>query len=184
MAEFRRKPNRLAAESYRGRRAYFLTLCVCERKKVFTDGTLVSTLLALLEKTCAAHSFRVHAFCFMPDHLHLILVGESESSEVSPVIRALKGAATEVVRASSISSLWQKRYYDHVLRGGKSLDESAWYVFLNPVRAGLVKRAGEWPYSGSFVFARKVLARPPETFHPPWKGEVATGEKLKGKMAR
>jgi hypothetical protein len=49
-------------------------------------------------------------------------------------------------------SLWQKGFYDHVLRSGESTDGAAWYVFMNPVRAGLVKRAQDWPYSGSFVF--------------------------------
>jgi putative transposase len=174
MPEFRRKPNRLPAESYRGQQAYFLTLCVRDRKSVLSDSMLVSALLALLEETCAAHSFHVYAFCFMPDHLHLILVGESDSSELARLIRAFKEAASAVARKSGVSNLWQKGFYDHVLRSGKSLDEAAWYIFLNPVRVGLVKKAEEWPYSGSFVFEWKSLAAPSEPFHPPWKGQVAT----------
>src|SRR5713226_8480824 len=165
MAEFRRKPNRLTAKSYRGQRAYFLTLCAQDRKRVFQNQTLVHTLLALLEKTCAAHSFLAYAYCFMPDHLHLILVGEGVSSELMPMVRAFKGAAAAVARESGVSSLWQKGYYDHVLRSGKSLEEAAWYVFLNPVRAGLAKTVQEWPYSGSFVIEWNRLTPPSESFH-------------------
>ena len=174
MPEFRRKRNRLVAESYRGRGAYFLTLCVQDRKRIFHDRELVTMLLVLLEKTCAAYSFLAYAYCFMPDHLHLILLGESSTSELALMVRAFKGAAATVARKSGVSNLWQKGYYDHVLRSGKSLDEAAWYVFLNPVRAGLAKTVHEWPYSGSFVFEWKSLAPPSEPFHPPWKGDGTT----------
>jgi len=87
------------------------------------------------------------------------------------MVRAFKGAAATVARKSGVSNLWQKGYYDHVLRSGKSLDEAAWYVFLNPVRAGLAKTVHEWPYSGSLVFEWKSLAPPSELFHPPWNGD-------------
>jgi len=150
-----------------------VTLCVQDRKRIFHDHALVKTLLPLIEKTCAAHSFLAYAYCFMPDHLHLILVGESVSSELAPMVRAFKGAAATVARKSGVSNLWQKGYYDHVLRSGKSLDEAAWYVFLNPVRAGLAKTVHEWPCSGSFVFEWKRLTLPSEPFHPPWKGDGA-----------
>jgi putative transposase len=174
MPEFRRKQSRLGAEAYRGRRAYFLTLCVQDRKRIFCDPALVNSLLALLQKSCAAHSFLAYAYYFMPDHLHLIPVGESDSSELAPMVRAFKGEAATVARKSGVSNLWQKGYYDHILRDGKSLDEAAWYIFLNPVRAGLAKTVHEWPNSGSFVFEWKRLTAPLESFHPPWKGDGTT----------
>jgi putative transposase len=174
MPEFRRKPNRLSSEAYRGERAYFLTLCVDDRKRVFKNGALVNALLSLLTKNCCTHQFAVYAFCFMPNHLHLILVGKSDSSELAGLIRAFKGAATAEARRFGISNLWQKGFYDHVLCGGKAIDEAAWYIFLNPVRAGLAKTVEEWPYSGSFEFEWKSLAAPMEPFHPPWKEGVAT----------
>jgi len=174
MPEFQRKPNRLSADSYRGRRAYFLTLCVRDRKRVFTDGALVDALLSLLAKNCSSHRFAIYAFCFMPDHLHLILVGESDSSELARLVRAFKGAATAEARRLGVSNLWQKGFYDHILRSGKTIDEAAWYILLNPVRAGLAKTIEEWPYSGSFEFEWKTLAAPRDPFHPPWKERVAT----------
>jgi putative transposase len=188
MAGFRRRRNRLEAAAYRGRGAYFLTLCVRDRKRIFHDQALVDSLLALLEKTCAAHLFIVYAYCFMPDHLHLILIGESGSSELAPTVRAFKGAGAAVARKSGVSNLWQKGYYDHVLRSGKSLDEAAWYVFLNPVRAGLVKTVHEWPHSGSFVFEWTRLVPPSEAFRPPWKDDTQSSvgrreERIRGKMA-
>jgi len=177
-AASRRHPD-WVTESYRGRRAYFLTLCVSDRKRVFTDGALVEALLSALTKNCCAHRFAVHAFCFMPDHLHLILVGKSDSSELADLIRAFKGAATAEARRWGVSNLWQKGFYDHILRSERAIDEAAWYVFLNPVRAGLARTIEEWPYSGSFEFEwkseewRGKLAATTDPFHPPWKEGVA-----------
>jgi putative transposase len=41
---------------------------------------------------------------------------------------------------------WQENYFDHRLRGDEQFGEKADYVLQNPVRAGLVKRAQDWPY--------------------------------------
>jgi len=47
--------------------------------------------------------------------------------------------------------LWQKSYYDHVLRRDEDLSDAARYIWGNPVRAGLVDNARDYPYSGSLT---------------------------------
>jgi putative transposase len=173
MYTFQRKRNHLAADSYRGRKAYFLTLCTRERKRVFQDTVLVNALLEVLRKTCSDHFFNVYAYCFMPDHLHLILAGESDSAQVSPVVQAFKSLAAAAGRKMGVFDLWQQGYYDHVLRSGESMDAAAGYIFMNPVRAGLVRRAEEWPFSGSFAFEWKRVLPIGQSFEAPWKGRLA-----------
>jgi putative transposase len=175
MPGFRRKPNRLPPPSYHGERFYFLTLCTYERKKIFWNPQLVLLILDLLREKCSAHSFGVYAYCFMPDHLHLVLAGKEDSSSLPRVIRAFKGAAAAEARALGVSRLWQKGFYDHVIRAGEAVDRVAWYVFANPVRAGLVKQIGEWPFSGSFLFDWNQIAAPPEPFVVPWKVQGMPG---------
>jgi putative transposase len=177
MHAFQRKRNRLTAESYRGRKAYFLTLCTRERKKVFHDTALVNAVLEVLRKVCSDHYFNVYAYCFMPDHLHLILASESDSAEVSPVVQAFKSLAAAAAGKMRVFDLWQKGYYDHVLRSGESLDAAAGYIFLNPVRAGSVRRGEEWPFSGSFVFEWKRVLPIGKSFDPPWKSETLRMER-------
>lgn len=169
MPEFHRKPNRLTPKSYLGQRAYFLTLCAGQRRKLFTRPGLVATLLAVLRATCCAHFFNVYAYCFMPDHVHMILTGGSDSSSLARLMQVFKSLASREARKIGLANLWQKGFYDHILRTGDSLDAAAWYVFMNPVRAQLAPRAEDWPFSGSFVFEWKNLAVPPEPFAPPWK---------------
>jgi hypothetical protein len=47
--------------------------------------------------------------------------------------------------------LWQESYFDHIVRDEESVARQVCYVLNNPVRAGLVNRWDEWPYSGTSV---------------------------------
>jgi putative transposase len=164
-----RKPNRLGRDDYIGQRAYFLTICASGRAKKFYNPAIVILLLDILRRTCATHFFEVYAYCFMPDHLHLILVGTGDSSNLSKVIQAFKGKTAAAARKTGIKELWQKGFYDHVLRDGESLDSAANYVLMNPVRAGFVRQAEEWAGSGSFVLEWKRVAVASESLVPIWR---------------
>ena len=172
MPDFHRKPNRLGPESYVGRHAYFLTLCANERRKILANAVLVESLVPVLRTTCESHSFNVNAYCFMPDHLHLVVMGESDSASLPRFMQAFKSLAARETATLGIAKPWQKGFYDHVLGDGESIDATALYAFLNPVRAGLVRRVEEWPYSGSFMFVWPNVPVVSTAFVPAWKKEV------------
>ena len=173
MSSFHRKRNRLPQNSYLGRQIYFVTICSEHRRSVFTHSGLVALLLDVLQTKCSVHSFNVYAFCFMPDHIHLVLLGVSDHSDLIALLRDFKGTSAARARVQGFVVLWQKGFYDHVLRSGEALDAVAWYIFNNPVRAGLTKEMGEWPYSGSGLIDWKKLTAPMREFLPPWKKAVA-----------
>ena len=180
MVEFRRKRNRLAPEAYQGREAYFVTACSEGRRRIFESSELVQVLLTELRTACHECCFGVYAYCFMPDHLHLIVVGLGGSAKLAGLMRAFKGRASVAARRMGVRELWQKGFYDHILRSGREMDEAAWYMFLNPVRAQLAARAEDWPYSGSWMFEWRAGARPEKEFVPPWKrGAIQREEKSK-----
>ena len=169
MPEFRRKPNRLGAPAYVGRRWYFVTICAGGRRPVFQDAELVSTLLTELEQTCAQHTFSLYAYCFMPDHVHLELVGTDDQSTLPEMLREFKGHVAARARLMGVRGVRQKGYYDHVVRPGENEGAVAWYIFNNPVRKGLVSSPVAWPNSGSWMFDWKNAVAPTEEFVPPWK---------------
>ena len=179
MPDFLRKPNRLESRSYVGFGEYFLTLCTHARKRLFVaatsrrhpsePSTLVEALLGALRETCSAHHFTIAAYCFMPDHLHLLSQAQTKDCDLRAFVKAFKGQATAAARPLGAHQLWQKGYYDHVIRNSESASEIAWYIFLNPVRAELVRAGLDWPYSGSFVFDWKTLPTPAQPYVPPWK---------------
>jgi REP element-mobilizing transposase RayT len=78
----------------------------------------------------------------MPDHVHLI-VNFSDRSPMADLIGDWKRWL-----ASTHGIQWQKNFFDHRLRNDDEVGQKAAYVLLNPVRAGLVARSEDWPYSG------------------------------------
>ncbi|HMD84579.1 MAG TPA: transposase [Terriglobia bacterium] len=135
---FARKRNRLPRYCYRGRQWYFITACTGLGHAHFSSGPLVGLLLDLLRTQCSSCSFNIYAYCFMPNHVHLELVGLSDNSDVIALLHDFKGNATSQVRTLSIRSLWEKGFYDHVRRDDDDHNAVAWYIFNNPVRKGLV----------------------------------------------
>ena len=63
----------------------------------------------------------------------------------------LKQALAKHIALTGTSPIWQRGFFDHVLRNDESYEDKWNYVRENPVRAGLVTKADDWPYSGEIV---------------------------------
>jgi putative transposase len=101
------------------------------------------------------HGWAVGRYVVMPDHAHFffrpLLDGARPLSEV--VGRWKEWTAKRLLRAlGEPAPLWQPEFFDHVLRSAESLAEKWIYVQENPVRAGLVTKAEDWPWAGSIDF--------------------------------
>ena len=81
-----------------------------------------------------------HVILLMSDHIHL-LVNFLDTPSFSRVIGDWKHWLS---RQHSIS--WQENFFDHRIRKEESFGEKAEYILRNPVRAGLIDKAEEWPY--------------------------------------
>ncbi|MGB7728104.1 MAG: transposase [Candidatus Acidiferrum sp.] len=150
--------HRLARPAYLGYGTYFLTICVSNRKPLFTQSRLAGVILSSMEKAFRNSNFLIEAYCFMPDHCHILAAALSESSDLARAVRAFKGVPAPSARELGIRNLWQRGYYDHILRADESVNSVAAYIFGNPVRAGLVEDPHDWPFSGSFHLDWHVAA--------------------------
>jgi REP element-mobilizing transposase RayT len=92
----------------------------------------------------------------MPDHLHILIQGK-EGSSLGEFMRIFKQKSEYYFRKEADGFLWQRSYYDHVLRKEESIEEVAKYILENPVRKGLVNNFVDYPFSGSMVFDIKEL---------------------------
>jgi putative transposase len=153
---FRRKRNRLPIETYRGPRAYFLTVGCAPRRNPFGERRIVEDCTERLRACSEKHGFAILAYCFMPNHLHL-LVQSSHGSDLPQFMKAFKQETGYSYRRPNSAVLWQKSYYDHVLRAEEDIRETARYIIANPVRAALVTMASDYPYSGSLVWGPAIL---------------------------
>jgi putative transposase len=152
-----RKRNRLARDVYRGLAAFSVTVTTWQRQQVFTDGGEVRRCLDLLEQAARNTGFTLFAYCFMPDHLHVLVEG-SEGSDLAQLMKAFKQASSYDYRRRVGRPLWQRSYYDHVLRGPDELLPSAEYILNNPVRAGLADDPAAYPFSGGEVVRDMLVA--------------------------
>ncbi len=119
------------------------------RQQTFFDDADYALYRDLLREHCAAARVAVWAWCLMPNHVHLILVPADEDGlrrALSRIHRSYAGAIHERLRRTG--HFWQGRF------GCVAMDEAHLhaafrYVALNPVRAGLVKRAQDWRWSSA-----------------------------------
>lgn len=167
--EFARKNIRLGRESYRGTRLVFITLCCKARKGVFADGEKARWLIECVRKEAELSRFAVHAFCVMPDHFHALIQGIEASSDLLHFVKALKQKTAFQYRQRLGEVLWQKKFYDHIVRSQNLLGHVASYIWMNPVRKGLCDRPEDYPFCGSFTVDWQATARPSNAWQPVWK---------------
>ena len=120
--------------------------------------------------------FETIAICILPDHLHTIWAlppGDADfplrwSFIKSGFTRGLpaKAERTPSKAAKRERGLWQRRYWEHVIRDDADLARHADYIHFNPVKHGLVSRVCDWPHSSFHRYVRRgVLAAD-------WGGDV------------
>jgi len=90
--------------------------------------------------------------CLLPnaDHLHFLAEGTEPTSDLRHFIKSLKIKTSRQYAAQSRCVLWQKGFHEHILRATESIQAIAWYIWLNPVRKGLVAKPGDYPYLARF----------------------------------
>jgi len=104
----------------------------------------------------------------MPDHLHFLAFGMTPSSSLLVLAKSFKQKTAYAYQQETGARLWQKNYYDHVLRASEKSNEVAAYIWMNPVRKGLCKNFVEYPFSGSFTRPWKTSPYA-GAWAPPWK---------------
>ena len=123
-----------------------LTVCTKGRKSVLSDDGVHQCLVDVWH---TADEWLVGRYVIMPDHLHLFCAPATvESRPLARWVQFWKSRVTRDLPGQKRGQLWQSSYWDRQLRSSDSYSEKWDYVRENPVRAGLVKRSGDWPYQG------------------------------------
>ena len=160
---------RRPSSHYVGRQTYFITIVTENRTNFFTDFATGHWLLDELIATAAKCSFQLHAYCVMPDHLHFLPEGTSDGSNLIAFVDGFKQrTAFEFARRCG-KRLWQRRYYDHILRSNDPIEDVACYILWNPVRKNLVTDPAVYPFTGSQTIEWMKRAQIPTAWKPTWK---------------
>jgi len=148
---------RLKDFDYTGCYAYSITSNCNENKEFFTNSKIVNNCLDVLKKVMNNNNFYVYCYCFMPNHLHLLLAGKNERSDLNKAIKLFKQKTGYWFKNKYHQQLWQTSFYDHILREDEDLERAARYILENPVSKKIVIDFWDYPFSGSFITDIKNL---------------------------
>jgi putative transposase len=143
----RRRSPRLPPDAYFGTLAAHLTFVTNQRRSVFVNDDNVNATLSCLEDARAKHLATIYAYCFMPDHLHL-LIQIPDPKSLQKFARLFKQLSGYLLKKADGLPVWQVSYYDRILRREEAIVDVAAYIWDNPRKAGLVDDWASYPYSG------------------------------------
>jgi REP element-mobilizing transposase RayT len=116
---------------------------------VFVDATAVTAVVTCLLDIAKGQDFGVVVYCLMPDHLHTLLEGLSDDADLRECVRVFKQCTSFEWKRVGGAQLWQRSYFDRILRADEDTISVARYILENPGRAKLVKDPLEYPFLGS-----------------------------------
>ncbi len=126
----------------------FLTLVTAQRRRWLAPDRAKAQLLNALRETKRQRPFRHLAHVLLDDHLHWLLQTVSGESVSSLVARfKLTVFHHRKTLGWDCQSLWQPRYYDHIIRDDQDLHRHLDYIHYNPVRHGYAAIARQWRWS-------------------------------------
>lgn len=126
---------------------YHVTSRGDRREDIYYNDTDRRAWLSLFANVCQQYNWVCHGWCQMTNHYHVIL--ETAEGNLAQGMRQLNGVYTQIINRTyrRVGHVFQGRYKAILVEKDSYLLELARYVVLNPVRAGMVADASQWPWS-------------------------------------
>jgi putative transposase len=145
---------------------YHITSRGDRQEAIYEDDIDRQQWLDILSRVCERYNWRVHAYCLMDNHYHIVL--ETADGNLSKGMRQLNGVYTQYFNRqhNRVGHVYQGRYKAILVEKDSYLLELSRYVVLNPVRAGITKAAEECLWSSYLVTIGK--RSPPAWLEVEW----------------
>jgi putative transposase len=130
---------------------YFITCITSKRAPILIDN--IDLIWRAVEKINSRTNFDLNAWVFLPDHFHIMV--NSKTGDISSLLHSIKLSFSMNYRKINPhvdSHIWQKRFWDHVIRDENDYYAHLNYIHINPVKHGLAKKAFDWPHSSIHKF--------------------------------
>ena len=151
--KFSRPPRRLD-RIFPDARVFFVTCCTYRKRPKLDNDAFHKAFVSFAVRAASDFNIAVGRYVIMPDHLHLFVAGPNEF-DLGVWVGSMKRVLTKSLPDSDLQDpIWQRGFFDHVLRSDEGYAQKWDYVRENPVRAGLVSDPEKWPYSGEIVDLR------------------------------
>lgn len=145
---------------------YFFTVNLAQRNKTLLVDH-VDNLRGVFTKVKKKQPFNIDAIVILPDHLHTIWTLPEGDSDFSNRWRMIKGNFSKLISNAEPPSksrlskgergIWQRRFWEHVIRDELDYERHVDYIHYNPVKHGYCKNAEEWQYSSFHKFVENEI---------------------------
>src|SRR5512146_1212838 len=145
---------------------YFFTIVTYERRPILWTPEAVEKLREAFRYTIERHPFTLVASVILPDHMHFIWTLPEESRDFSTRWRLIKShfsrnwhskgtiSESESRQKKGEADVWQRRFWEHMIRDEVDLSNHVEYIHYNPVKHGLVSSPADWEYSSFRKYVR------------------------------
>lgn len=153
---------------------YFFTVVTYRRRPVLCSTAIRTALRMAIRSVRRDAPFHIDAWVLLPDHLHCIWtlpLGDSDYAKRWAMIKRVvtkqckavlheEALLTQAKQRRNEGTLWQRRYWEHLIRDEADYARHVDYIHWNPVKHGLVDAVSDWPYSTFHRFVRQGLCPP------------------------
>ncbi len=117
-------------------------------------------LIEVLRSLVAERRFELHDFVIMPDHLHLLLTVHDEMT-IEKAMQLIKGRFSHRLSHETgyRGDVWQRGFTEEQVMNRESFERHSEYIAQNPVKAGIVASADEFPFCFRYLSKRKTEAK-------------------------
>ena len=125
---------------------YLITSSSWQQTNVFSEWPYAYAAIKAFTQKQILKDAQLLSWVLMPDHAHW-LVQLGHEHDLSRLVGTMKSASARAVRQAGYKNpVWRKSYYDRAIRRDEDIATAARYIVANPLRAGLVKRVGDYPF--------------------------------------
>ena len=129
----------------------FITCVTRHRVPYLKSGTDIDLFIATSTRVQQTNPFDFIAYVVLPDHFHCLMKVDHPSGDFSKVLHSIKRNFTRnYKRVHDIQgplSIWQRGFWDHVIRNEQDFENHLDYIHWNPIKHGYVNKPEDWPYS-------------------------------------
>ena len=158
---------------------YFFTVVTYLRRPIFDRESSTELLYECLNAVGATTPFQTLALVILPDHLHTIWTLPENDTDFPTRWKRIKGLFTRQyhekdlypISISRISKgekdIWQRRYWEHLIRDDEDLERHYDYIHYNPVKHGYVDHPSKWKFGTYSSFIQRGIYQPDWGTLPP-----------------
>lgn len=125
---------------------YYITIGTNRKENTFTKPSINEKVINTLKESARLYGYNLIAYCLMPDHLHILVQASDNPRDLRGFVRGFKSYCSVATPVATNIKLWQRGFYEHILRKEDNVADVSEYILNNPVRKGLVQERGQYKW--------------------------------------